>query len=66
VKAFGFVLKRIEGSHHFFRHPQTQAVLNLQPQGGQAKDYQIRQFLKLVDQYNLKLEKDEDADGDNE
>lgn len=31
-------------------------LLNLQEVGGKAKPYQIRQFLKLVDQYALRLE----------
>ena len=31
-------------------------LVNLQEVKGQAKPYQIRQFLKLVERYNLKLE----------
>jgi hypothetical protein len=31
---------------------------NLQELGGQAKPYQIRQFLKLVEKYDLRLEED--------
>jgi len=37
-------------------HPEIPRPLNLQSVGGQAKPYQIRQFLKLVEQYNLTLE----------
>jgi hypothetical protein len=33
-------------------------LLNLQELGGQAKPYQIRQFLKLVEKYDLRLEED--------
>lgn len=33
-------------------------LVNLQNARGKAKPYQIRQFLKLVEEYNLKLEDD--------
>ena len=56
VEGFGFRQERISGSHHIFRHAVTGAKLNLQPYDGEAKPYQIRQFLKLVEQMNLKLE----------
>ncbi len=56
VEAFGFTLKRVRGSHHIFIHPDVPELVNLQEIGGQAKPYQIRQFLKLVEEYNLRLE----------
>jgi len=56
VEAFGFVLDRVSGSHHIFCHPDVPELVNLQEIGGQAKPYQIRQFLKLVEVYNLRLE----------
>ncbi len=59
VEAFGFSLTRITGSHHIFSHPNVPELVNLQEVGGQAKPYQIRQFLKLVERYNLTLEDDE-------
>lgn len=55
VEAFGFELDRIEGSHHLFVHPAVPQIINLQPLGQDAKPYQIRQFLRLVQRYNLKL-----------
>jgi len=54
VEACGFELDRVRGSHHIYRGPATRERLNLQPVGGQAKPYQIRQFLALVDKYHLK------------
>ena len=59
VEAFGFTLTRVSGSHHIFAHPDVPVLVNLQEVGGQAKPYQIRQFLKLVEEYNLTLEDDE-------
>lgn len=56
VEAFGFTLARTRGSHHIFEHPDIPQILNLQNYKGQAKPYQIRQFLQLVEQYGLKLE----------
>ncbi len=55
VEAFGFHLSRTEGSHHIFVHPDVAELVNLQNVNGQAKPYQIRQFLKLVERYRLEI-----------
>jgi len=55
VAAFGFELKRISGSHHIYRRPGVAEPLNLQNVRGQAKPYQVRQFLALVERYELEL-----------
>jgi hypothetical protein len=36
--------------------PDIPEIVNLQDVKGQAKPYQIKQFLKLVEKHNLKLE----------
>ena len=59
VEGFGFKLARISGSHHIFIHPEIPELINLQEVKGQAKPYQIRQVLRLVERYNLKLEESE-------
>jgi predicted RNA binding protein YcfA (HicA-like mRNA interferase family) len=56
VEGFGFQLDRTRGSHHIFVHSRVREVVNLQERRGEAKPYQIRQFLKLVEQYDLQLE----------
>lgn len=56
VKGFGFKLSRTDGSHHIFTRPDIPELVNLQDVKGQAKPYQMRQFLKLVEKHNLKLE----------
>lgn len=56
VEAFGFGLRRTSGSHHVFVHPEVRELLNLQEVRGQAKPYQIRQLLRLVERYALSLE----------
>lgn len=55
AEAFGFVLARVTGSHHIFNHPSIPELLNLQEVSGQAKPYQVRQFLRLVERHNLTL-----------
>ncbi|MCL2035898.1 MAG: type II toxin-antitoxin system HicA family toxin [Oscillospiraceae bacterium] len=54
VESFGFVLDRIEGSHRIYIHPGASKILNLQNDNGEAKPYQIKQFLEFVEKYNLK------------
>ncbi|OQY97278.1 MAG: hypothetical protein B6D36_18740 [Planctomycetes bacterium UTPLA1] len=59
VQGFGFRLVRVSGSHHIFGHSAVKELVNLQNAGGDAKPYQIRQFLKLIERYNLRLKDDE-------
>lgn len=54
----GFRLSRIQGSHHLFDHDLIPDTLNLQPDRGQAKEYQIRQLLKLIQEYGLEVRDD--------
>ncbi len=56
VRGFGFELSRTEGSHHIFCRTDIPELVNLQDAKGQAKPYQMRQFLRLVEKHNLKLE----------
>ncbi|MBM4047641.1 MAG: type II toxin-antitoxin system HicA family toxin [Planctomycetes bacterium] len=55
ARAFGFRQVRVSGSHHIFSHPQVKELANLQEVHGQAKPYQIRQFIKLTERYSLEL-----------
>jgi hypothetical protein len=58
AQAFGFVLSRTEGSHQIYTLPGTSLRLNFQNVRGKAKPYQVRQLLKFVEEYNLRLESD--------
>lgn len=58
AEALGFRAARREGSHRVFAHPVVAELLNLQEVEGEAKPYQVRQLLRLVERYNLQL-KDE-------
>ncbi len=57
ARGFGFTLLRVNDSHHIFQHPEVREAVNLQNVNGQAKPYQIKQLLRLVELYNLQLEK---------
>ena len=59
AEALGFELDRVRGSHHIYRHAGGDLRLNLQAHGGQAKPYQLRQLLDLVERHALRLEEDE-------
>jgi predicted RNA binding protein YcfA (HicA-like mRNA interferase family) len=56
AEGFGFKLSRTDGSHHILARPDIPELVNLQEVKGQAKPYNMRQFLKLVEKHNLKLE----------
>ena len=58
VEAFGFRLSRVSGGHHIYAHAGIPNLVNLQEVDGKAKPYQVRQFLKIVEQYNLQLGED--------
>ena len=53
--AFGFERDRQSGSHRIYRHPALRLRMNVQPEGGNAKIYQIRQLLNLVETNGLRL-----------
>jgi predicted RNA binding protein YcfA (HicA-like mRNA interferase family) len=58
VKAFGFELDRIKGSHHIYRRPDVPERVNIQPDGRAAKTYQVRLFADMVEAYGLTLDED--------
>ena len=47
--------ERTRGDHHIFPMDGVEEILNLQPKGGKAKAYQVKQVRYLVLKYNLKL-----------
>ena len=52
------MLDRAEGtSHRVYKHAKVRKLLNLQPRAdGKAKPYQVRDFLRMVDEYGLTME----------
>jgi len=55
VEGFGFRLDRISGSHHIYKRAGIQQLINLQNVGGMAKNYQVKQFLEIVEEFDLRL-----------
>jgi predicted RNA binding protein YcfA (HicA-like mRNA interferase family) len=56
LRAFGFELDRTTGSHRQYVHPTIMRPFPVQPSGKDAKRYQIREFLELVERYALHME----------
>ena len=55
AQGFGYRLDRVSGSHHIFEHSEASRPLNLQNVGGKAKPYQVRQFLRDIEEFQLTL-----------
>jgi predicted RNA binding protein YcfA (HicA-like mRNA interferase family) len=55
LSAFGFELDRTVGSHRQYVHPDLRRTFPIQPSGKDAKRYQVREFLELVEHYGLHL-----------
>ena len=53
VKLFGFRFRGGKGSHRIFVRKGIREMLNFQNVRGKAKSYQVRQFIKIIEKYNL-------------
>ena len=53
AESFGFKFKGGKGSHRIFVREGVKELLNFQDVRGKAKPYQVRQFIKLIEKYNL-------------
>lgn len=58
LESYGFCLSRISGSHHIFVNSNIRELVNIQNVNGQVKPYQIKQFLRLVEKYNMQMGED--------
>ena len=56
IEAFGFERIHINGSHRTYSRDDIPDLINIQNDNGEAKPYQIRQFLKIIEKHQLKLE----------
>jgi hypothetical protein len=48
--------ERIKGDHHIFFRDGVFEIINLQPDGSQAKPYQVKQVRKMIRLYHLKIQ----------
>lgn len=58
LKALGFT-ERIKGSHYIFSHDGIRPIINLQPEGSNAKRYQVRQIRRILLEHKLGKADDE-------
>lgn len=58
LRAFGFVNVRSKGSHFIYKLDNIRELINIQNVRGEVKPYQVRQFMGVVEKYNLKLQKE--------
>lgn len=55
IQAYGFKLARVSGSHHIFTKTDIDVIINIQNVQGKTKPYQVNQFIKVVEKYNLEM-----------
>lgn len=53
AEAFGFETRKGKGSHRVYFRDGIWELLNFQNEDGRAKAYQVRQFIKVIEKYNL-------------
>ena len=56
LKAVGFVHERTVGSHRHYVHADVPWVLTVQPDGKDAKRYQVRRLLDIIAEYKLSID----------
>ena len=47
--------ERTSGSHHIFSRPDIRETVNLQPQSGQVKSYQVKQVRRIFQAYGIHI-----------
>ncbi len=57
IEGIGYVFERQRGSHRIYRHPTRRdlPMTNLQSHGRDAKPYQVRQILRLIEDHKLEV-----------
>ena len=55
INKYGFIWQRTRGSHNIYVNNNIKEIINIQNVNGKAKPYQVKQFLKLIEKYNLEM-----------
>ena len=55
LKALGSNLEELLAVTIFFSHSELSEIVNLQNVGGKSKSYQLKQFIALIEKYNLQM-----------
>ncbi|MBA7507636.1 hypothetical protein ES706_06356 [subsurface metagenome] len=53
AELFGFRFRGGKGSHRIFVRAGVREMLNFQEVKGKAKPYQVKQFIRVIEKYNL-------------
>ena len=56
LEAYGFTHERTKGSHRLYTHPKVPRAFPIQPEGKDAKRYQVRELLALIKAHDLHME----------
>ena len=52
----GFTARTGKGSHTIFSKDGVEEIVNVQPKGGQAKPYQVKQVRDIILKYQLQID----------
>ena len=52
----GFARREGKGSHAIYSKDGVEEIVNIQPKGGNAKPYQVKQVRELILKYQLEIE----------
>jgi hypothetical protein len=53
AEVFGFQTRKSSGSHRVYYRDGVREILNFQNDEGWAKAYQVKQFIKIIEKYEL-------------
>jgi predicted RNA binding protein YcfA (HicA-like mRNA interferase family) len=56
LEAYGWQLERVRGSHHIYRHKDAPRPLPIEPDGKDARAYQLRQARAMIERHGLDRE----------
>jgi hypothetical protein len=59
AEAFGFRFRGGKGSHRIYVREGIEELLNFQNVNGKGKPYQVKQFIKIIEKYELSEENGE-------
>ena len=51
----GFIARPGKGSHRIYSKDGVEEIVNVQPRGGQAKPYQVKQVRDIILKYQLEI-----------
>jgi len=61
AETFGFRFRGGKGNHRIYTRDRVYELLNFQNVHGNAKPYQVRQFIKIIEKYGILEENENDV-----